>query len=56
MPHGLTVSHNDDIWVTDVALHQVGYSYSIPALTLAVAITLALTLASVVTLALTLTP
>jgi hypothetical protein len=56
MPHGLTVSHNDDIWITDVALHQVGYSYLIPALTLAVAITLALALVDAVTLALTFTP
>lgn len=23
MPHGLTVDHNDNVWVTDVALHQV---------------------------------
>ncbi|VDM43447.1 unnamed protein product [Toxocara canis] len=23
MPHGLTVDHDDNIWVTDVALHQV---------------------------------
>ena len=23
MPHGLTIDHNDNLWVTDVALHQV---------------------------------
>lgn len=23
MPHGLTVDHEDNVWVTDVALHQV---------------------------------
>lgn len=23
MPHGLTVDHHDNVWVTDVAKHQV---------------------------------
>ena len=23
MPHGLTLDHEDNVWVTDVALHQV---------------------------------
>lgn len=23
MPHGLTIDHDDNVWVTDVALHQV---------------------------------
>lgn len=23
MPHGLTVDHEDNVWITDVALHQV---------------------------------
>ena len=23
MPHGLTIDHNDDYWITDVAMHQV---------------------------------
>lgn len=23
MPHGLTIDHEDNVWVTDVALHQV---------------------------------
>lgn len=26
MPHGLTVDNDDNIWVTDVGLHQVGSS------------------------------
>lgn len=23
MPHGLTIDHEDNVWLTDVALHQV---------------------------------
>lgn len=26
MPHGLTVDHLDNVWLTDVALHQVNFS------------------------------
>ena len=28
MPHGLHIDHNDNIWLTDVALHQVFLSTS----------------------------
>lgn len=41
MPHGLTVDHHDNVWVTDVALHQVmkfnGKNHSIPELVLGTA-------------------
>lgn len=40
MPHGLTVDSKNNIWVTDVALHQVmkfaNGEKSIPAMTLGV--------------------
>ena len=29
MPHGLTIDHEDNFWVTDVAMHQV-FKFSSP--------------------------